>query len=270
MKVNTYTLDGKNDGSIELPLVFDTPIKYQLIHKAFVNLNSHRFQKQGRHPTAGQDVVADSNDPPTGRGMSRVARMKGGGGGRQGQAGEVASTRGGRQAFPPNVKKTIYKKLNKKENRLALCSAIAATSSKEIVMSNGHNIDNLKELPIIISDDIENVMKTSEMKKIITALNLIDDVKRLENRKPRTGKPTLRGRKSKIGKSILFVLSNSSKTENACSSIPGVDARSVNDLSILDLAPSSKPVRLTVYSKKAIDLISKIKSAHLELMVTIK
>ena len=270
MKVNTYTIDGKNDGSIELPLIFDTPIKYEVIHKAFVNLNSHKFQKQGRHPTAGQDVVADSNDPPTGRGISRVARMKGGGGGRQGQAGEVASTRGGRQAFPPNVKKVIYKKLNKKEKKLALCSAIAATASKVIVRDHGHNIDNLKELPLVISDEIENVMKTSEMRKIITALNLINDVERLEKRKPRTGKPALRGRKSKIGKSVLFVLSDSTKTENACSGIPGVDARSVNDLSVLDLAPSSKPARLTVYSKKAIDMISKIKSPHLELMVTIK
>ena len=72
--------------------------------------------------------------------------MKGGGGGRQGQAGEVASTRGGRQAFPPNVKKVIYKKLNKKENKLALCSAIAATASKEIVKSNGHSIEKHKRI----------------------------------------------------------------------------------------------------------------------------
>jgi len=270
MKVTTLTIDGKNDSPIELPSVFDTQVRYNLIHNAFVSLNSHKFQKQGRHPTAGQDVVADSNDPPTGRGISRIARMKGGGGGRQGQAGEVASTRGGRQAFPPNVKKVIYKKLNKKEKKLALCSAIAATASKEIVKSNGHSIENIKELPIIVSDKIENISKTSEMEKIIKSLNLIDDTKRLEKRKPRSGKVVLRGRKSKVGKSVLFVVSDSSKAENACSSIPGVDARSVKDLSILDLAPGSKPVRLTVYSKKAIDEISKIKSSHLELMVTMK
>ena len=269
MKVTALTIDGKNDNPIELPSVFDTQVRYKLIHNAFVSLNSHKFQKQGRHPTAGQDVVADSNDPPTGRGISRIARMKGGGG-RQGQAGEVASTRGGRQAFPPNVKKVIYKKLNKKENKLALCSAIAATASKEIVKSNGHSIENIKELPIIVSDEIENISKTSEMEKIIKSLNLINDIKRLEKRKPRSGKVALRGRKSKVGKSVLFVVSDSSKTENACSSIPGVDARSVKDLSILDLAPGSKPVRLTVYSKKAIDEISKIKSSHLELMVTMK
>ena len=76
-----------------------------MIHKAYTNLNSHKFQPQGRHPTAGMDVVADSNDPPTGQGVSRVARAQGGGGGRQGQAGEVASIRGGRQAHPPIAEK---------------------------------------------------------------------------------------------------------------------------------------------------------------------
>ena len=270
MKITTYTTTGTKDGEIELPLIFSTPFRRELIHKAYTNLTSHKFQPQGRHPSAGQDVVADSNDPPTGQGVSRVARAQGGGGGRQGQGAEVASTRGGRQAHPPIVGKVIYKKLNKKENKLALCSAIAATSSKEIVKSIGHSVENVKVFPIIVSDEIENISKTSEMKKIIESLNLIDDVKRLEKRKPRSGKVALRGRKSKVGKSILFVVSDSSKTENACSSIPGVDARSVKDLSILDLAPGAKPVRLTVYSKKAINEISKIKSPHLELMVTMK
>jgi large subunit ribosomal protein L4e len=36
------------------------------------------------------------------------------------------------------------------------------------------------------------------------------------------------------------------------------------------LAPGSDPIRLTVYSKAALDEISKIKSPHLELMVKIK
>ena len=35
-------------------------------------------------------------------------KIKGGGGGRAGQAGEVASTRGGRQAHPPIAAKVIY------------------------------------------------------------------------------------------------------------------------------------------------------------------
>ena len=107
------------------------------------------------------------------------------------------------------------------------------------------------------------------MMKILEDLNLIQDVKRLENRKRRSGKVVLRGRTRKTGKSVLFVLADSKNVKKACASIPGVDSCSVKDLSVLDLAPGSDLIRLVVYSKKAIDEISKIKSRHLELMVTL-
>ena len=267
MKTTSYTTTGTKDAEVELPIIFSTPYRKELIHKAFTNLTSHKFQKQGRKPMAGMDVVADSNDPPTGQGVSRVARMQGGGGGRQGQGAEVASTRGGRQAHPPIVEKVIYKKLNKKENRLALCSAIAATASKDLVESRGHKIEGIESFPIIVSDDIESVAKTSEIRKIMDSLKLSQDVERLNARKPRSGQSRLRGRTKKVGKSVLFVTSDSSNLSKAIGALPGVEVKSVKELSVLDLAPGSDPIRLTVYSKSAIDEIGKIKSTHLELMV---
>ena len=69
---------------------------------------------------------------------------------------------------------------------------------------------------------------------------------------------------------MLFVVSKSENLSKACGTIPGIDVKSVNELSVLDLAPGSSPIRLTVYSKSAIEEIAKIKSPHLELMVTIK
>ena len=179
MNVPTFTIDGKKEDDIKLPLVFSTLFRKDLISKSFTHLNSHKFQPQGTHPTAGMDVVARSNDPPTGQGVSRIAKMRGGGGGRLGQAGGVGSVKGGRQAHPPKVQKVIFKKLNKKENKLALCSAIAATQSKEIIESRGHRIENLKTFPIVISDDIESITKTKETLKILDSLNLMQDVDRL-------------------------------------------------------------------------------------------
>ncbi|MFB5618028.1 MAG: 50S ribosomal protein L4 [Candidatus Nitrosomaritimum aestuariumsis] len=267
MKTTSYTTTGTKDAEVELPIIFSTPYRKELIHKAFTNLTSHKFQKQGRKPMAGMDVVADSNDPPTGQGVSRVARMQGGGGGRQGQGAEVASTRGGRQAHPPIVEKVIYKKLNKKENKLALCSAIAATASKDLVESRGHKIEGIESFPIIVSDDIESVSKTSEITKIMDSLKLSQDVKRLEARKPRSGQSRLRGRTKKVGKSVLFVTTDSTNLSKAIGALPGVEVKSVKELSVLDLAPGSDPIRLTVYSKSAIEEIAKIKSTHLEVMV---
>ncbi|HIE46628.1 MAG TPA: 50S ribosomal protein L4, partial [Nitrosopumilus sp.] len=41
--------------------------------------------------------------------------------------------------------------LNKKENKLALCSAIAATASKERIAFRGHKIEGIESFPIVIS-----------------------------------------------------------------------------------------------------------------------
>ena len=247
MKVPVLSTSGSQEGEVELPIVFSTPFRNDLIHKAYIHLESHKFQRQGRYPNAGMDVVAESNSPPTGHGQARVARMSGGGGGRQGQGGGVAMVRKGRQAHPPLAEKIIYKMLNKKENKLALCSAIAATAS---------------------SDQIESVSKSKELSKIFDALHLSQDIKRLENRqKRRSGKSLLRGRKTKVGKSILLVVDDFKNLSKACGSLTGVDVVSVKNLSVLDLAPGAKPIRLTVFSKSAIGELGKMKSTHLELMV---
>ncbi|HKU33652.1 MAG TPA: 50S ribosomal protein L4 [Candidatus Nitrosotalea sp.] len=271
MKAPVLSVSGAKDGEVELPLVFSTPIRTDLIHKAYVHLESHSFQRQGRYPNAGMDVVAESNSPPTGHHAARVARMRGGGGGRQGQGGGVAMVRKGRQAHPPNSDKVIYKLLNKKENMLALCSAIAATSSASFVKLRGHKVDKIESFPIIVSDSIESVSKSKELSKVLDSLHISQDVSRLESRlKRRSGKPQLRGRSTKVGKSILFVVKDAKKLAKASSSIPGVDVVEAKNLSVIDLAPGAKPIRLTAYSKGALDEIAKLQSPHLELMVTIK
>jgi len=97
----------------------------------------------------------------------------------------------------------------------------------------------------------------------------MQDVDRLKSRRARTGKSSLRGRGTKIGKSVLFVVSKSKKLSNACGAIPGVDVQAAKDLSVLDLAPGGTPIRLVVYSKSALKEIEKIKSSHLELLVNV-
>ena len=61
MKRTVMTTDGKKDSDIELPNVFETEVNRALIHRAFINLQTHGFQKHSTKPTAGMEVVADSN-----------------------------------------------------------------------------------------------------------------------------------------------------------------------------------------------------------------
>ncbi|MDB4840919.1 50S ribosomal protein L4 [Nitrosopumilus sp.] len=136
-----------------------------------------------------------------------------------------------------------------------------------MIESRGHKIEGIESFPIIVSDDIESISKSSEIVKVLESLKLTQDTDRLESRKSRSGQSRLRGRSKKVGKSVLFVTKEDKEMSKAIGALPGVEVKSVKDLSVLDLAPGSHPIRLTVYSKSAIEEIAKIKSTHLEVMV---
>ena len=113
MKVSLKNLQGKDVESLELPSVFNTPYRPEIIKKVYVNVLSTRFQPQGRYPAAGEIVSAESRN--TGLGIARIARARGEGFQRAGQAAGVAGVRKGRLAHPPVSWKNTIKKINKKE-----------------------------------------------------------------------------------------------------------------------------------------------------------
>ena len=115
MKVSLKDLRGKDLESLELPSVFNTPYRPEIIKKVYVNVLSTRFQPQGRYPAAGEIVSAESRN--TGLGIARIVRARGEGFQRAGQAAGVAGVRKGRLAHPPVSWKNTYKKINKKERQ---------------------------------------------------------------------------------------------------------------------------------------------------------
>ncbi len=265
MNAIVYSLDGKKVEDIEIPKVFSTPFRPDIINKAFVNLQSRSFQPQGRDPLAGERTSAQSRN--TGLGIARMARVKGSGFPRAGMAAGVGGVIKGRQAHPPVSEKVVEKRLNKKEKKLALCSAIAATVSKELVASRGHRIDRVSNLPLIVTDDIAKVSKAKELQKIFGALNLSEDIERARNGwKKRTGRSRMRGRVGRAPRSVLIVVNKDDGVSRASGSILGVDVTTVKNLSVLHLAPGSHPARLVLWSKSAIEQLQSLSSPTLELM----
>ena len=265
MKVPIYSLDGNTVDDVELPLVFSTPFRPDLIRKAFVNLQSLSFQPQGRDPLAGERTSAQSRN--TGLGIARMARVKGSGFPRSGMAAGVGGVIKGRQAHPPVSNKNIIKRLNKKEKRFALCSAVAATTSKQIVSSRGHRIGRIQNLPLVISDDISRVSKAKDLLNVINSLNLDDDLERVKKVwKKRTGKSRMRGRVTRVGKSVLIVVGKDEGIGKATGSFLGVESINAKDLSVLHLAPGSHPGRLVLWSKGAFEHLKLLNTPVLTLM----
>jgi large subunit ribosomal protein L4e len=269
MKVALKDLRGKEVKSLELPSVFNTPYRPEIIKKVYVNVLSNKFQPQGRYPAAGEMVSAESRN--TGLGIARIARARGEGFQRAGQAAGVASVRAGRLAHPPVSWKKNHKKINKKEKQLGFCSAIAATSNKDIIENRGHNVGKISEFPIVVSNDLEKITRTSELRKTLLSLGLEEDLRRSTNivRIP-SGKSRRRGRKKHSALSCLIVVSKDSLITKLKKSLPGVNVVSIENLSIMDLVPGTKPVRLTIYTKNAIDSMNKINTvwSRLQSMVT--
>ena len=252
---NILETDGSNRSRITLPAVFETPYRPEVIQKVYNNLNSYTFQRQGRYPAAGQMVSAESRN--TGLGIARIARARGEGFPRAGQAAGVASVRHGRLAHPPVSWKNIYKKVNKKEKLLALCSAIAATTNSELIKRRGHKIKDEIQLPIVVSNEIESVVKSKDLEKILFNLGLEEDLKRTFIRRNKSYHKNSINRRSAL--SVLILVGNDEKIGRLSNSLPGITVKSVKSVSVLDLAPGSKPVRLTIYSENAIKELTNLK-----------
>lgn len=250
-----FDLQGKPIGKTNLPYVFETPLRPDVIKRAVLAIQSSKIQPQGRDPMAGKKTSAESRG--TGMGIARVPRVKGGGG----RAALAPSTVGGRQPHPPRSEKKIVKHIPKKEARLALFSAIAATGSKANVASRGHAIEDVPQIPLIVTGSIEELTKTKEVEEALKNLGILPDIYRVKNsRKIRAGKGKRRGRKMKKAVGPLIVVAEDRGLVKAASNISGVTVATVRTLNAEILAPGTHPGRLTLWSNGAIEQLNKIYS----------
>ena len=256
MKTEVVGIDGKSAGEVEVPKIFETQLRPDLVKRAFWLVGSHSIQPQGRDPMAGERTSAETHSPPTGTGRSRIPRVKGERYSRGGMAGGVASIVKGRLPHPPRSEKIIHFAINRKERRLATESAIAYTANLDAVQARGHRVKKLS-LPLVVTDDLETVEKTSDLVKFMDKVDLKGELARIEgDAKRNTGKRRLRGRvyKSRVGP--LIVVTNDRGVGKAAGSLPGVDVARVDDLSVVKLAPGGIPGRLTLWTESALGVLS--------------
>jgi large subunit ribosomal protein L4e len=265
--MNVLDLNGTATSKINLPKQFSEEYRPDIIRRAVLALQTHSFQPKGVKVGAGSRHVAYLSKrrheyrSTYGRGQARcpAKTMSHAGAHFNRQGANVPQTRGGREAHPPRVEEVITEKINDKERKKAIRSAIAATSIKEIVESRNHQIAHVKELPIIIKDEFEKVSKTAEVVKVLCALGLSAELERAKEKKVRAGHGKIRGRvyKKKIGP--LLVVSKKSELLNAAKNIPGVDVVEAKKLNAELLAPGTHAGRLTIFTESAIKEIGEKK-----------
>jgi len=242
MKATIRDLNGDDAGTLDLPEVFETTFRPDLIERAVVAAQANRKQAYGADPYAGLRTPAESFG--SGRGMAHVPRENG-------QGARVPQTVGGRKAHPPKAEKEQGKEINDKERKLAVRSAIAATADVERVAERGHAFDTDLSLPLVVSDDFEDLVKTREVVDLLEALGVHTDVERADDgRSVKAGQGKARGRKYREPTSILFVTSE--EPSKAARNLAGADVTTAHEVNAEDLAPGTDAGRLTLWTESAV------------------
>jgi large subunit ribosomal protein L4e len=259
MKAQVYSKDGKASGEVELPSQFSADVRPDLIARAAISDQTRRYQPKGNDPRAGMETSARyrgrKEDFGSGKNRGTAIRPrevlpKG----RLGKVRKIPSSVKGRRAHPPHVNKTIIERMNRKEYRLALISAIAATAHSSFVQSRGHKVK--VALPIVVDDSFESLSKTSEAHKALSAI-IGDDLARCRDPKLRTGVRKRKGGK-RYPKSAIIAVADNAPVLRAARNIPGIDAVPASSLTVEALAPGAKAGRLALYSKAALGQIAKL------------
>ncbi|UPW01027.1 50S ribosomal protein L4 [Halorussus gelatinilyticus] len=246
MQATIRNLDGEEDGTLDLPDVFSKTVRPDLIKRAVLAAQANRKQDYGADDYAGMRTSAES--PGSGRGMAHVPRTNG-------QGARVPQTVGGRKAHPPKEEKDRSLDINTKERKKAVRSAVAATADADLVAERGHRFDEDLDLPLVVSDDFEELVKTKEVVSFLEAVGADADIERAEeNKSVRAGRGTTRGRKYKTPKSVLFVTSD--EPSKAARNLAGADVATAQELNAEDLAPGAHPGRLTVWTESAVEEVA--------------
>jgi len=228
-----------------------------LVHKS---VSKNHRQPYAVSPDAGMQSSARSWG--TGRAVSRIPRVPGGGTHRAGQGAFGNMCRGGRMFAPTKIYRRWHRKVSKGQRRYAICSALAATAVPSLIMSRGHRINTIPEVPFVIADgQINKLKKTKEAVALLQSLKAYEDVeKSINSKRVRPGKGKARGRRFTRAKGplIIHTKSWSNMLLKSFRNIPGIELCNVKRLNLLTLAPGGHLGRFVIWTESAFRSLDRI------------
>ena len=126
---------------------------------------------------------------------------------------------------PTKIWRRWHRKINVNQKRYAVASALAASAVPALVMARGHRIEKVPEVPLVLSNDVEGIEKTSTAVKLLKQFGAYDDVEKVKaSRNIRAGKGKLRNRRyvSRRGPLVIYG-TEGAKLVKAFRNIPGVE-----------------------------------------------
>ncbi|MFA6035742.1 MAG: 50S ribosomal protein L4 [Candidatus Micrarchaeia archaeon] len=257
-KAKIYSVAGVETGSVELPALFDEPIRRDLIARAVLAEETLTLQPKAAFKMAGLQTSAEYRGRKEdyrsikNHGISRLPREKLQKG-RFGKVRKIPFAVGGRRAFPPNVNKILVEKINEKEKKKAIRSALAASSRREVVEGRGHKLKGIKSYPIIVENSFEAMARTKDVVGVLGKLGFSLDMARAQKGKHVSGIMANRRGGTRRPKSLVIIVGEDKGIVKGGRNIAGVDVITVDKISAKMLAPGAHAGRLALYSASAIE-----------------
>jgi len=233
-----------------LPAVFKAPIRPDIVSFIHHEVAKNHRQAYSVNRDAGHQTSAESWG--TGRAVARIPRVRGGGTHRSGQGAFGNMCRGGHMFAPTKVYRRWHRRVNVNQKRYAITSAIAATGVPALVMAKGHRIDNIPEVPLVVSDSVQSFKKTKEAYIFLNKVKAWTDIEQVyKTQRFRAGKGKMRNRKRIQKRGPLVVFDQDQGVTEAFRNIPGVETISVHHLNLLKLAPGGHVGRFVIWTESA-------------------
>mmetsp|Transcript_23786 Transcript_23786/g.61788 ORF Transcript_23786/g.61788 Transcript_23786/m.61788 type:complete len:405 (-) Transcript_23786:439-1653(-) len=240
-----------------LPAVFSAPIRPDLVRATHTHMSKNKQQAHAVFMRAGHQTAAESWG--TGRAVSRIPRVPGGGTHRAGQGAFGNMCRGGHMFAPSKTWRRWHRKININQKRYAVVSALAASAVPALVMARGHRIEQVPEIPLVLNDAAESLTKTGKAVEVLKKIGAYADTEKCKDSKAvRRGKGKMRNRRYTLRKGPLVIFGENSGISKAFRNLPGVEVASVNSLNLLQLAPGGHMGRFCIWTKSAFDRLDAI------------
>jgi large subunit ribosomal protein L4e len=126
-------------------------------------------------------------------------------------------------------------------------------------MARGHKIDEVPELPLVLSNAVESTTKTGNAVSILKRFAADADVDHVkDSKKVRRGKGKMRNRRYTQRRGPLVIYNEDQGVTKSFRNIPGIEICHVSRLNLLQLAPGGHLGRFCVWTQGAFDQLDKI------------
>ncbi|XP_014241232.1 60S ribosomal protein L4 [Cimex lectularius] len=256
--VTVYSDKNEPTGTVvNLPAIFTAPIRPDVVNFVHQNIAKNHRQAYCVSAEAGHQTSAESWG--TGRAVARIPRVRGGGTHRSGQGAFGNMCRGGRMFAPTRPWRRWHRSVNVNQRRYAIASAVAATGVPALVMSKGHVVNKVPELPLVVSDKVQGYKKTKEAVAFLRNVKAWQDIKKVyKSKRFRAGKGKMRNRRRIQRRGPLIVYARNQGLVQAFRNIPGVDLVCVSRLNLLKLAPGGHVGRFVIWTQAAFQQLNEL------------